>query len=27
LVYTQDQGGDENYQLFAVNIDGSNPKA
>lgn len=27
LLYIKDQGGDENYQLFAVDIDGSNPKA
>lgn len=27
LIYTHDQGGDENYQLFAVDIDGSNPKS
>lgn len=26
LVYTHDQGGNENYQLFAVDIDGSNHK-
>ncbi len=26
LVYTHDQGGNENYQLFAVDIDGSNFK-
>jgi dipeptidyl aminopeptidase/acylaminoacyl peptidase len=26
LVYIQDTGGDENYRLFAVGIDGSNPK-
>jgi len=27
LIYTHDKGGDENYQLFAVDIDGSNPKS
>ena len=27
LLYIKDQGGNENYQLFAVNIDGSNEKA
>lgn len=27
LIYIKDQGGNENYQLFAVNIDGSNEKA
>lgn len=27
LIYVKDQGGDENYQLFAINIDGSNSKA
>jgi len=27
LIYIKDQGGDENYQLFAINIDGSNAKA
>lgn len=27
LIYIKDQGGNENYQLFAVNIDGSNPQA
>jgi len=27
LIFTKDQGGNENYQLFAVNIDGSNLKA
>lgn len=26
IVYIQDTGGDENYRLFAVGIDGSNPK-
>ena len=26
IVYVQDTGGDENYRLFAVGIDGSNPK-
>src|SRR5215216_5933132 len=26
LVYIQDTGGDENYRLYAVSIDGSNPK-
>ena len=26
LVYIQDTGGDENYRLYAVGIDGSNPK-
>jgi dipeptidyl aminopeptidase/acylaminoacyl peptidase len=26
LVYVQDTGGDENYRLYAVGIDGSNPK-
>ncbi len=26
LIYAKDKGGDENYQLFAVNIDGSNDK-
>jgi len=26
IVYIQDTGGDENYRLYAVNIDGSNPK-
>ena len=25
LVYVQDSGGDENYRLFAVGCDGSNP--
>src|SRR5215207_6107495 len=25
-VYVQDTGGDENYRLYAVGIDGSNPK-
>lgn len=25
LVYVQDQGGDENYHLFAVDLDGKNP--
>jgi dipeptidyl aminopeptidase/acylaminoacyl peptidase len=27
LIYIKDQGGNENYQLFAVNIDGTNEKA
>lgn len=27
LIYVKDQGGDENYQLFAVNVDGSNQRA
>ncbi|MBI9068741.1 MAG: S9 family peptidase [Salinivirgaceae bacterium] len=27
LIYIKDQGGDENYQLFAINIDGTNEKA
>ena len=27
LVYIKDNGGNENYQLFAANLDGSNPKA
>lgn len=27
LVYLKDQGGNENYQLFAVDIDGNNEKA
>lgn len=27
LVYVKDQGGDENYQLFAVNLDGSKEMA
>ena len=27
LIFIKDQGGDENYQLFTVNIDGSNEKA
>jgi dipeptidyl aminopeptidase/acylaminoacyl peptidase len=27
LVYIKDYGGNENYQLFAANLDGSNPKA
>ena len=27
LVYIKDSGGNENYQLFAANLDGSNPKA
>lgn len=27
LIYIKDQGGDENYQLFAVNMDGSNPQS
>jgi dipeptidyl aminopeptidase/acylaminoacyl peptidase len=26
IVYIQDTGGDENYRLYAVSIDGSNPK-
>ena len=26
IVYVQDRGGDENYRLYAVGIDGSNPK-
>ena len=26
ILYLQDQGGDENYRLYAVGIDGSNPK-
>ena len=26
IVYVQDTGGDENYRLYAVGIDGSNPK-
>ena len=26
LVYVQDTGGDENYRLYAVGVDGSNPK-
>ncbi len=26
IVYVQDTGGDENFRLFAVGIDGSNPK-
>ena len=26
ILYLQDNGGDENYKLFAVNADGSNPK-
>jgi len=26
IVYIQDTGGDENYRLYAVGIDGSNPK-
>lgn len=26
IVYVQDRGGDENYRLYAVDIDGSNPK-
>jgi len=26
LVYIQDTGGDENYRLYAVGVDGSNPK-
>ncbi len=27
LVYIKDNGGNENYQLFAANLDGSDPKA
>jgi len=27
LLYVSDKGGDENYQLYAVNVDGTNPKA
>ncbi len=27
LIYISDKGGDENYQLFAVDLDGKNPKA
>jgi dipeptidyl aminopeptidase/acylaminoacyl peptidase len=27
LMYIKDNGGNENYQLFAANLDGSNPKA
>ena len=27
LIYLKDQGGNENYHLFAVNVDGSNPKS
>jgi len=27
LIYVKDQGGNENYQLFAINIDGTNAKA
>ena len=27
LIYIKDQGGNENYQLFAINLDGSNPKS
>ncbi|WP_289045194.1 S9 family peptidase [uncultured Olleya sp.] len=27
LVYIKDNGGNENYQLFAANLDGSNPKS
>lgn len=27
LLYIKDEGGDENYQLFAVDLDGSNPTA
>lgn len=27
ILYLKDTGGDENYQLYGVNIDGSNPKA
>jgi dipeptidyl aminopeptidase/acylaminoacyl peptidase len=27
LIYIKDQGGNENYQLFAINIDGTNEKA
>lgn len=26
IVYVQDKGGDENFRLYAVSIDGSNPK-
>jgi len=26
IVYVMDKGGDENFKLYAVNIDGSNPK-
>jgi dipeptidyl aminopeptidase/acylaminoacyl peptidase len=26
IVYVQDRGGDENFRLYAVSIDGSNPK-
>ncbi len=26
IVYIKDSGGDENFQIYAVNIDGSNPK-
>ena len=26
IVYVQDTGGDENFRLYAVGIDGSNPK-
>src|SRR5688572_26041277 len=26
IVYVQDTGGDENYRLYAVGVDGSNPK-
>ena len=27
LLYLKDTGGDENYQLYGVNLDGSDPKA
>ncbi len=27
LIYFKDQGGDENYRMYAANLDGSNPKA
>ncbi|MGY0041265.1 hypothetical protein [Pedobacter sp. NJ-S-72] len=27
IIYLQDKGGDENYQLFAVNKDGTGSKA
>ena len=27
ILYLKDTGGDENYQLYGVNIDGSDPKA
>lgn len=26
IIYIQDKGGDENFHLYAINIDGSNPK-